>query len=68
MNAIHALSQLSYVPDLILNSKSAKTEFTENMEKRQVWRSLFALKIRFSFFQKGRDAFGFIFGRKTDGK
>jgi hypothetical protein len=43
MNAIHALSQLSYVPKEISNSgfqipdlKSAKIEFIENNEKRQV--------------------------------
>ena len=72
MNAIHALSQLSYVPEnfklLILNSESAKTEFTENIGKRQVFRGLFAFEFGLALFEKRRDAFGFVFGRKTDGE
>jgi hypothetical protein len=78
-NAIAALSQLSYVPELVDNGQwitdSAFPELARSTTKQtlSIFRfplstGLSALKDGFAFFEEGGDAFFFVFRREAKGE
>ena len=79
MNAIHALSQLSYVPKFLVAGSEFKvpSRGIKNLSKMRMLVNpalrdrplvLLPFEFRLSLFEEGRHTFFFVFRRKADSK